>query len=581
MEHHPSERPGEINIMVAGAAGQGMQTIGAVLGKFFVRQGNQVFAVQDNQSRIRGGHNTFQLRAADHPVRAVSMPLEVLIALNQESVDRHIGEVASWGVIVHDSDKTRVPDEGPAGLGLPLETLAVEAGGNRIYANSVALGAVLALLDWDVAGMEAFLEEYYAAKAGMAAANARAARLGYERARDQAGRYGGPRIRPRNAKPRMFVSGHEAVALGALAAGCRFMSAYPMSPSTSIISFLAEQAEDFGLVAEQAEDEIAAVNMAIGAAWAGVRSLTATSGGGFSLMVEGLGLAGITETPLVIVEAQRPGPSTGIATKTEQPDLLFVLHASQDEFPRIILAPGTAREAFEAAIRAFDLADQYQTPVIILTDQFLADSYFTEERFDVSALWIDRHLITSEEAEALREYKRYRITDSGISPRALPSSYGFTVGADSHEHDEYAHISENIENRVAMMDKRFRKMEGAAREQAPPTVFGPETADLCLVGWGSTYGALEEAVEMLNREGHSVMGLHLGVLWPFPGDHLARILAGAKRWAVVEANYSGQLARLIRTELMRQPEAAILKYTGRPFTGIEIADRVRKGVLER
>jgi 2-oxoglutarate ferredoxin oxidoreductase subunit alpha len=570
---------GDINIMVAGAAGQGMQTIGAILGKVFVRGGCEVFAMQDNESRIRGGHNFFQIRLSQEPVMAASMPLHVLVALNAESIEKHRAEIAKEGVVLFDSEGNEGAGEGAGFLGLPLERLAVEQGGHKILSNSVAVGATMAVLGWDFKPLEDFLREYFAAKADMVEGNIKAAMAGYNNAVKQKEKYVGPKIPPRESEPKMLISGHEAVALGALTAGCQFMSAYPMSPSTSIMVFLAGKADDFDMVVEQAEDEIAAINMAIGASYAGIRSLTATSGGGFSLMVEALGLAGISETPLVVVEAQRPGPATGLPTRTEQADLLFLLHASQDEFPRFILAPGTAQEAFSQTIKAFDLAERYQVPVILLTDQFLADSYYTEKKFDISKVEISRHLLSEREAAGVTEYKRYQITESGISPRAVPSVYGFEVVADSHEHDESGHITEDAQIRKEMVEKRFRKMTGMAKEISPPTQIGNQNADLLLVGWGSTYGPMAGAIQILNDEGVLVRGMHLSELWPFPGESVSKALQGVKKWVVVENNYTGQLARLIRMEVQEKADGLITKYTGRPFMPEEIADAFRKEVL--
>ena len=571
----------ELNIMVAGAAGQGMQTIGFILGKVFVRGGCEVFANQDNESRIRGGHNFFQIRVSQKPVRAPSMPLQVLITLNQEGIDKHRSEVESSGIIIFDAEKCKVPENDARLLGLPLERLAIEKGGNRLFENSVAVGATLAILGWDFQRLEDFLRAYFAAKADMIEGNVKAALAGYEFALKKAERHKGLRVRAKGSKPKMFITGHEAVAIGALAAGCQFMSAYPMSPSTSIMMYLAGKADDFDMVVEQAEDEIAAINMAIGASYGGIRSLTATSGGGFSLMVEAFGLAGVMETPLVVVEAQRPGPATGLPTRTEQADLLFVLHASQDEFPRVLLAPGTAKEAFYATIKAFDLAEKYQVPVVILTDQFLADSYFTESRFDLSKVHVNRHLLGEKEAGALEEYKRYQITKSGVSPRSIPSAFGLEIVADGHEHDEYGHITEDANIRKRMVDKRSRKMGGLAREIGHPRRMGDQKADLLLVGWGSTYGPMAEAIDILNGHGISVGGIHLSELWPFPGRQMAKILSGARKWAVVEANSTGQLARLIQMEIQKKPDGEILKYTGRPFKADEIVEGFRKEVVDR
>jgi len=575
-----SKNPQEdINIIVAGAAGQGMQTIGAILGKVFVRGGWEVFAMQDNESRIRGGHNFFQIRVSHNEVRSASMPLDILIALNQESIEIHKHEVSSKGVILFDTHNTSIEGD-ERFFGLPMEQLALKKGGAAIFRNSVAIGATLAILGWDIKNLENFLEEYFAAKPGLVEGNLKAAHAGFESALTLASRYHGPKIITKEPKQKMFITGHEAVALGALAAGCQFMAAYPMSPSTSIMVYLAGKADDFNMVVEQAEDEIAAINMAIGASYAGLRSLTATSGGGFSLMVEAFGLAGVSETPLVVIEAQRPGPATGLPTRTEQADLLFVLNAAQGEFPRVILAPGNAREAFYQTIKAFDLAEKYQVPVVIMTDQFLADSYFTEERFDISGITINRHLLSEKDISDSKGYKRYRITESGISPRSTPSSFRLEVVADGHEHDENGHITEDAQIRKMMVEKRFRKTTELAKEINRPKQLGDPKADLLMVGWGSTYGPMAEAIDILTDDGIPLRGIHLSELWPFPKGHIANLITNAKKWAVVENNFTGQLSRLIQMEVLKMPHKRILKYTGRPFMAQEIVERFKKEVLD-
>ncbi|MEE9514763.1 MAG: 2-oxoacid:acceptor oxidoreductase subunit alpha, partial [Candidatus Brocadiales bacterium] len=364
----------DFKIKIGGAAGQGMQSICHILSHAFSRNGHHVFSVQDYQSRIRGGHNTSTVRIRDEYVTAMTQGADILIALNKETIDLHRGEVPRGGAIIYDGEKVRLSDssqqEGPALVSVPLERLAVEKGGHRRYGNSVAAGAALGLMRYDFEILAEMLKEIYGKDEKVADGNVKAARAGYDFTIENFSRqFTWEFSPPDKGKRRMLISGNEALALGALAAGCKFMSAYPMTPSTGIMTYLAGKAGEWGLIVEQAEDEIAAINMAIGASFAGVRTLTATSGGGFCLMVEGLGLAGMTETPIVVVEAQRPGPSTGLPTRTEQSDLEFVLHAAHGEFPRAILAPGTAEEAFYLMGKAFNLADRYQTPVIIMSDQ--------------------------------------------------------------------------------------------------------------------------------------------------------------------------------------------------------------------
>ncbi len=366
----------ELTIKIAGAAGQGMQTVGFILGKFLTRSGFHVFAIQDNESRIRGGHNFFQIRVSEKPLYSMTRKVDILIALDENSLTIHQEELSESAVIIFDDEQIKTkPEENYAG-GIPLESLAIEKGADKIYSNTVALGATISILGQDINTLETFLKEFFSHKKEIGEANCHAARAGYDYALKHLQHKFLP-LTPQSPAQKMFINGHEAVALGALAAGCQFISAYPMSPATSILTYLAGKADGFNMIVEQAEDEIAAVNMAIGASFSGVRAMTATSGGGFSLMVESIGLAGISETPLVVVNAQRPGPATGLPTRTEQGDLRFVLHASQGEFPRIILAPATAKEAFYLTIKAFHLADKYQVPVIILTDQHLAESFYT------------------------------------------------------------------------------------------------------------------------------------------------------------------------------------------------------------
>ena len=574
------KRVDEFNLVAAGAAGQGIETLSVILGKVFVRGGWHVFALQDKESRIRGGHNFFHMRISRKPVGSASMPLDLVVALTEESIELHRKDLSETGALLYDSDKGRLPaGEKHQSVGLPFEQIAKEAGGSRIYGNSVAAGAALAIIGWDVSDLEGFLKSFFSGKDEAGERNAKAARAGYEKAlklcegfqRTGLGRIG--------RAERMFITGHEAVCVGAVAAGCRFFSAYPMSPSTAILTFLAEHGEPFDMVVEQAEDEIAAINMAIGGSYGGVRSMTATSGGGFSLMVEGFGLAAITETPLVVVEGQRPGPATGLPTRTEQADLLFVLNASQGEFPRFIFAPATPGEAFSMTVKAFNLSEKYQVPAVILTDEFLADCYFTEERFDLTSIPVERHLLSEDEARKLKEYRRYALTESGISPRSLPSAFGFEVTADSHEHDEWGHITEDPVMRKEMMDKRFRKMAGMEKEMSPPRMLGNHEATLLLVSWGSTLSAVAEAIEILNGEGVKVRGMHFSEIWPFPRKHAEDGFKGIQRWAAVENNYTGQFARLMAMELGKKPDGHVLKYTGRAFTATEIVKGLRKEVL--
>ena len=566
----------DINFMAGGEAGQGVQTVGFILSKAFARGGYHVFADQDYESRVRGGHNFFRVRVKDSWVGAIAEPVDMLLALNQESIELHQQKLTDGGVIIFDGEKIKGIPGKTALFSVPLDRLAEETAGNKLMANSTAVGAALGLVGYDFEVCSPILKEHFGG-GEVGESNVKAARAGYDYARQNFKGDFGHRLNPISDSQRMLLTGNEAIALGAIAAGCKFMAAYPMTPASSIMEYMAAQARDFNLVVVPAEDEIAAVNMIIGAGYAGVRAMTATSGGGFCLMVEGLGLAGMTETPIVVVDAQRPGPAIGLPTRTEQSDLQFVLHASHGEFPRVVLAPATVEDCFWLTIKAFNLAEKFQLPVILLTDQHLASSYATVEPFDLSGVTIDRGLLFStEEGSSPANYQRHRITASGISPRAFPGQEGALVVTDSDEHNEEGHLIEDAETRTLMMQKRLRKLFSLKKEISVPRIYGAKKADMMLIGWGSTYGAIWEAVDILNKEGTKANSLHLNELWPFPAQAVAEAMSHTPISYIIENNATGQLAYLIRAETGTEVNGKILKYDGRPFTAEYIAQQVRK-----
>ncbi|MBI2859422.1 MAG: 2-oxoacid:acceptor oxidoreductase subunit alpha [Chloroflexi bacterium] len=571
--------PKNINFMVGGEAGQGVQSVGAILGKAMARGGYHVFADQDYESRIRGGHNFFRVRASEAKVGAIAETVDILLALNEESVDLHREELAAKGVIVFDNTQTKDVNGDTQFLGVPLETLAEKAG-NRLTSNTVALGAAMGLLRYDLAIVDRILQEQFGT-GEIGQANIRAAAAGYEYAEQNFKGDFERRLSPMGNGKRMLLNGNEAISLGAIAAGCKFVAGYPMTPITSIIEYMASKAEEYGLAVVQPEDEIAVINMVIGASYAGVRAMTATSGGGFCLMVEGLSLAGMTETPAVVVLGQRAGPAIGLPTRTEQGELEFAIHAGHGEFPRAVLAPATIENCFWMTVKAFNLADKYQMPVILLTDHHLAGSYATVERFDFSRLTIDRGvLFTGGSEEEERAYKRHALTESGISPRAFPGMSKALVVTDSDEHDEAGHLIEDARTRTEQMDKRLRRMPELKNQMPGPWRYGPETAEITLIGWGSTYGGICEAVDILHDEGVSVNALHLVEIWPFPSQAMTKALEKTKTTYVVENNATGQLAHLIRAETGEKVNGSILRYDGRPFSAAGIAEKVtRKEVL--
>ena len=567
----------DVNFMIGGEAGQGVQSVGFLLAKALIRCGYYVFADQDYESRVRGGHNFFRIRVKDSPVYAISVPIDILVALDKDTIDIHRPEVTPYGVIIYDGEKIKDVSDNGTMFSVPLNKIAKDTTGNAQVSNTVALGVIFALIHSDLNILADLVQEYFGG-GKMGEDNAKAVRAGYDYSLQN---YKGDfkqRLSPIDNKQRMLINGNEAIALGAIASGCKFVSGYPMTPTTPIIEYMAAKSKEFDLAVFQPEDEIAAVNSVIGAAYAGARAMTATSGGGFCLMVEGLSLAGMTETPIVVVLGQRPGPAIGLPTRTEQGELEFAIHAGHGDFPKAVLAPGTIEDAFWLTVKAFNLADKYQLPVILITDHHLASSYFTAEKFDLSQVVIDRGELLGESGRAAdSEYKRYQLTASGISPRAFPMQQeGVLVVADSDEHSEEGHIIEDAETRNNMMRKRMKKLVSVGRDVALPKIYGPQEAEVTLVGWGSTCYAIREAVDSLLEQGVSVNSLHFSELWPFPVDDVAKILAKAGKIYVIESNASGQLAHLIQAETCVKVSDRILKYDGRPFTPSDIVQEVKK-----
>ncbi|MBU3110014.1 2-oxoacid:acceptor oxidoreductase subunit alpha [Clostridium lacusfryxellense] len=553
------------NLLIGGAAGQGMETIASVLVKLLKRKGFEAFTLQDYMSRVRGGHNFFQIRFGNEEINSHSDKLDGIIALNIDTITLHIDNLNKYGFIIVDEsieyDDDRV-------ISLPLKTIAKKIGNPKVFGN-VALGAIMNLFKLKLTYIEELLGETFDPE--IAVQNLLAFKEGYTLTQ--------PKF-PIEAKDKdnsILVNGNEAIALGALAAGCKFYSAYPMTPSTSIMNYLSSKIKKAGIVVEQAEDEIAAINMAIGASYAGARSMTGTSGGGFALMVEAIGLSSMLEVPLVIAEIQRPGPTTGFPTRTEQGELKFVITCSQGEFPRMVIALRNPEDAFYQTVRAFNLADKYQIPVILLGDQYLADCQRTIKPFDFSLIKIEKHLSDSDYLDG-KEYKRYEITETGVSPRIIPGgiSHNF-VRVDSDEHDEYGQITESASIRVQMNDKRLRKMEFLKKELLEPEFIGKDDFEVLLVGWGSLYSPIKEAVKLLNEDGESkYSALIFGDVWPLPVSLINEKSNKAKKLINIEQNATGQLASLIRENTGIEFNSSILKYDGRPISAQEIYNKLKE-----
>jgi 2-oxoglutarate ferredoxin oxidoreductase subunit alpha len=571
----------DFNIMVGGEAGQGVQSVGAILAKVFARGGLEVFADQDYESRVRGGHNFFRIHAKTGGPPAISLALDMLVALNKETVDLHSAELKTGGVIIYDAEQTKFTAQGAAYFNVPFVRLAEEKVKNKLMSNTVAVGAALGLVGYDFTILAGVLGEEFARHGEKTVQdNITAARAGYDFARERGKAFSVSKIRlPEGGKRRLLLNGNEALSFGALAAGCKFVAGYPMTPSSSILEYVADKGREHGAVMIHVEDEISAMNMAVGAGYTGVRSMVATSGGGFALMVEALALAGMTETPVVVVLGQRPGPATGLPTRTEQGELFFALHAGHGEFPRAVLTPANVADAFYAAVKAFNLAEKYQTPVIVLTDHHLASSYATVDSFDLAKVEIDRGALLSDaEVKNLTDYKRHAVTASGVSPRALPGQGKALVVTDSDEHDEAGHMIEDAATRNQQVEKRLRKRDGLNREITPPEFRPAKGAAVTLIGWGSTYGAIREAAALLKQDSRPVNTLNFRQLWPFPSEAVISSLKKAKHNIVVEGNATGQLAQLIKRETGQSVDGSILKYDGRPFSPREIVDRLNREV---
>lgn len=584
--------PAELRIRIGGEAGFGIKAAGQMLARSFAREGLEVFDLTEYPSLIRGGHNTYLLRVSTEPVHSHVERVDVLACLNRETLDRHHTEVVDGGAVIFDPDDFSAA-EIPRRLRVvpvPLTGIAREAGG-RIMRNTVALGAILGVIGFPLGPFHDSLRQQFARKAPeVAEGNIAAAKAGYDAAYAACPDFP-VRLTPvPDAQPRLLVDGNEAIGLGALAAGIGFYAAYPMTPASSLLHFMAAHDRSAGVVVKHTEDEIAAMNMVVGAAFGGTRAMCATSGGGFALMVEAFGMAGVSESAVVVGVFTRPGPATGMPTWTEQSDLRYVIHAAQGEFPRIVLAPGDRQDAFRLTWQAFNLADQLQTPVVILGDSYLSDNRQTVPAFDLDEVTVDRgKLITegdiADHPDAIGPdgvYLRYKVTADGISWRALPGVRGARQLVNSYEHDErgFGAPGEEAAVRVAQNEKRMRKLELARTLVPPPVHLGAPAgeADIGIVLFGTTKGPAREAARMLERDGVDVAILQVVTLWPFPVAEVAAFMDAAPMTAVVEGNLTGQLESLIREQTLRNPDLRLHRYDGRPFSPEQIVRFVKEAL---
>ena len=570
-------------VAIGGAAGQGVATPGDIFAKLFARRGLHLNAYNAYQSIIRGGHTFLTIRAGIEEVRCFGDRIDLLIPLNQDSMDRHLRLMQSGSTLIYNADTIRPGATSEDIQFCPLPVTRLSKGSrSKVEQNTLALAASLKLMGVDFEPLAEILTEQFMRKgASVLTENLDIARIGYDYAAANFQPFANPL--PTCGKQYAVLSGNTALAMGGAAAGVKFYCAYPMSPSTGVLHWMAAHAREAGIMVRQAEDEIAVINMAIGAAHAGARAMCATSGGGFALMTEGLGMSAMMETPVVVVDVQRAGPSTGVPTKTEQGDLWQMLGAGFGDFPRIIAAPTDILDCFRLVPEMHNLADRFQCPGIILSDLLLSEgrSSVDPEQLDF-APEIDRGqiIVSADLNKETPAYNRYKITESGISPRAIPGVPGHTHTASTDEHDENGVlISDEFTNplkRRAMMEKRQRKVAGIEAAVEPPVLIGERGAMVTLVGWGSTDGVIREAAEILNEGGISTNHLQVRWLVPLHGDAIVQILKLSKYSIIVENNYSGQFARYLRSETSYTPDGYIRKYDGEPFMPHHIVEAVKE-----
>jgi 2-oxoglutarate/2-oxoacid ferredoxin oxidoreductase subunit alpha len=559
----------DVSIVLCGEAGQGIQTVENLLTPILNLSGYNVFSTKEYMSRIRGGSNSTEIRVSSRRVRAYVDRIDLLIPLDKDAIPHLGGRITADTVIVGEKDALSTDRKV---IDAPFSKAAAEVGG-PIYANTVAVGLISRLFSVDTAISEAYVRRHFAKKpSDVAENNVQALRRGYAIGGDVAssGKIAYDIGKDPAVAGEILIKGADAVGLGALAGGCDFISAYPMTPSTGQFTFLAQHARDFGIVAEQAEDEISAINMALGAWYAGARAFVTTSGGGFALMVEGVSLSGMLETPVVINLSMRPAPATGLPTRTEQGDLEFALYSGHGEFPRIILAPGTVEEAFRLTAKAFNLADRHQSPVFVLTDQYLVDSYHNLQSLESSGMTVERHVVETQPG-----YKRYAITADGISPRGIPGWGSGLVMVDSDEHDEDGHITEDLRLRTRMVDKRLAKLKAMEAEAIPPSLTGPQDFRNLVICWGSTYPVVREAMESSELGGTAI--LHFSQVYPLHPDAI-KTLMRAKKTVIVENNATSQFGKVLRTYTGFTATERVLKYDGMPFSVEEVAGRLREAL---
>ena len=555
----------EVSIVLCGEAGQGIKTIESILVNILKKSGLNVFATKEYMSRIRGGSNSTEIRVSNKNVKAMIKRIDILIPLDDKAINHVKDRINNETIIISDRDLIKSDYKI---INIPFFQIAKEIG-NTIFANVIACGVILALFKGDINILKNYLIHKFEKKGkNIIDKNIESAIKGYELG-EKLYNEGVIQLNIKSDSKILnhyFLNGTEAVGYGALAGNCNFISSYPMSPSTGVLTFLSEHSKEMEVVVEQAEDEIAAVNMGLGAWYAGARALVTTSGGGFALMGEGISLSGILETPVVIHLAQRPGPATGLPTRTEQGDLELALYSGHGEFPRIILACYNIESTIKLTSTAFDLADKYQVPVVILTDQYFLDSYYNTGKIDFNIKNEDYFIKTD------KDYKRYQFTKNGISPRGIPGFGNGLVMVDSDEHDESGRITEDEKVRNQMVEKRLKKLELINKSSLRPIFIGSKNYKILIVGWGSTYNSIKEAVDKLNNS--EIGYLHFNQVYPI-NDSINDYLKKAKKTIIIENNATAQFAKLIKIKTGMDFDYKILKYSGIQFYVEELVSKIK------
>lgn len=575
----------QLNWMIGGEAGYGIMNAALVFAKYSVRNDLFAFLSHEYPSLIRGGHNTSSVRVSEKDIASHDNHLDIVVALNKETIIRHLSQIESNGYLIYDGEQiqdinTIATRKDINLVPVPFLKISKQLSPKLILSNSIALGASLALTNSDLRLLNNILAEMYSDKTKEVIEwNIKSAKLGYDYVKSNfKGDYNLQLSSSQSKKQskKYILSGNEAIVFGAITAGCKFVSQYPMTPTSQILTLMAKYSRDYNIVLLQPEDEISSIHMAIGATFAGIRAMTCTSGGGFDLMTEGFGLAGITELPVVIVVGQRGGPATGLPTKHEQSDLNMAVYSGHGEIARIVIAPAGVEDAFNSIQELFNLTEKFQVPGILLVDKYTCINSKTVESINLPKQEIERQIISQKELDKIQDFKRYNFsTLNGVSKRSIPGQKNGLYCAASDEHDEYGQLIDDSETRNKMMEKRLKKIIFIKQEFSKPQLIGNQNADITIVGWGSTKSAIQDAIASIQDSTDITLNhLHIKYMFPFQSEDIKSILEKSKRIIIIEDNYTAQLANLIREKTGIEIKNKILRFDGKQFTSEELHKKI-------